>query len=97
MTGSFAGVAAFAERFGTLEDNEKYFQMGMEQQLHPDHREILSVGNALGESSMMIAVEPEAELLWHCDDGRRNLAGSAQGRRKVVAKSFHTRWNGGDP
>lgn len=52
-------VARFAERFGTLEDNAKYFQMGLGHQLHPEIPEILSVGNALGDSSMLIKVDPK--------------------------------------
>eukprot|EP01043_Picozoa_sp_COSAG02_P057786 COSAG02_NODE_7074_length_3196_cov_3.087405_6_plen_131_part_00 len=52
-------VARFAERFGALEDNAKYFQMGLGHQLHPEIPEILFVGNALGDSSMMINVDPK--------------------------------------
>ena len=65
-------VKAFARRFGPLEDNEKYFQMGLSHQLHPQHREILAVGNALGDNSMLIRVQKGAELLWHCDDSFRS-------------------------
>ena len=67
-----AAVKQFAARFGALEDNEKYFRMNMEKELHPRHREILSVGNKLGENSMMIKVDPAAPLLWHCDDSFRS-------------------------
>eukprot|EP00937_MAST-01D_sp_MAST-1D-sp2_P004208 g4208.t1 len=63
----------FARRFGPLEDNEKYYRMGLEQQLHSvRHREILCVGNKLKERSMMIEVRAEEELLWHCDDSFRD-------------------------
>ena len=55
-------VTSFAARFGSLEDNEKYFQMGLEAQLHPEIPEILSVGNALGDNSMMIKVDPEVTI-----------------------------------
>ena len=68
-----AAVKRFAARFGALEDNEKYFRMKMEKELHSaEHREILSVGNKLGERSMMIKVNPKAPLLWHCDDSFRS-------------------------
>ena len=66
-------VTAFAQKFGPqLENNEKYIGMGFGHQLHPQHQEILAVGNALGQNSMMIRVEPEAPLLWHCDDSFRD-------------------------
>ena len=55
-------VASFAKRFGSLEDNTKYAQMGLTHQLHPEVPEILSVGNALGDRSMMIKVDPEVCL-----------------------------------
>jgi alpha-ketoglutarate-dependent taurine dioxygenase len=72
QTANAASVKAFAARFGVLEDNAKYLQMGLGHQLHPEHQEILSVGNALGERSMMIAVPEHAPLLWHCDDSFRS-------------------------
>ena len=67
-----AAVKAFAARFGELETNEKYFRMKMERQLHSvEHPEILCVGNALAERSMLIRVDPQRPLLWHCDDSFR--------------------------
>jgi hypothetical protein len=36
--------------------------MGLEAQLHPEIPEILSVGNALGDNSMMIKVDPEVTI-----------------------------------
>lgn len=65
-------VKDFASRFGSLEDNEKYFISGRSNWLHEAHREILCVGNALGDRSMLIKVDPSAELLWHCDDSFRD-------------------------
>ena len=68
-----SAVKAFAARFGShLEDNEKYFRMGLGHQLHREHPEILAVGNALGENSMLIRVQPDDPLLWHCDDSFRD-------------------------
>ena len=65
-------LKAFARKFGPLEDNEKYYRMGLEHQLHSaEHREVLCVGNRLRDKSMMIEVDPAAELLWHCDDSFR--------------------------
>ena len=68
-----SALKAFASRFGALEDNEKYYRMGMQRELHSaEHREILCVGNKLGERSMMIAVDAREPLLWHCDDSFRS-------------------------
>ena len=47
--------------------------MGLDRWLHSEtHREILCVGNTLGEGSMMVRVTPDDPLLWHCDDSFRD-------------------------
>ena len=63
----------FAASFGALDDNEKYYTMKLDRWLHSaEHREILCVGNARGERSMLIHVDKDDALLWHCDDSFRD-------------------------
>lgn len=66
-------VKAFAAQLGALDDNEKYYKMQLQRWLHSEeHREILCVGNALGDNSMLIQIAEEDTLLWHCDDSFRD-------------------------